>query len=332
MLSKNAFWQKPAVLIIVFLLIVAVRFNRNGFLVKRELHDAAFYISNVDFFRGDKISYALWAPFNERLLVTIAAAPLPFDSMTSINVVNVIFLLIAIYFLYKTLIFYELDKKLVWAGLYIFVISFPTFYYSTIGYIDSGVLVMIFMGNYAILRNNPVLFLLSIVLGTLAKEGIVLLVPVAWAYAYSTNNKKWYGYGILALVLYLIIWGAVKKYMPNTHGTTPLLFWKPINWRIVDNLTRLNFYLSSLFSFGIPWTLVTYLLIKEKEDLKKYIKTDLPLLTGTFFGFLLWVYSIFSAHADGRFFWIAYCYPIVLGLIWVKRFNIDFSGKTKITE
>lgn len=324
MTSKSTIWQTPTVLILIFILIVGVRFNRNSWLVKRELHDAAYYISNVDFFRGDKISYALWAPFNERLLVSLAAAPLPFDSMTSINIVNVIFLLVAIYFLYKTLLLYDLDKKLIWTGLYLFVISFPTFYYSTIGYIDSGVLVMIFIGNYALLRNNPLLFFLSVVLGTVAKEGIVLLVPVAWAYAYSSGNKKWYAYGLLALVIYLLVWGAVKRYMPNTHGTTPLLFWKPINWRIVDNFTRPNFYLSSLFSFGIPWTLITVFLLKRKESLKHHFKTDLPLLTGALFGFLLWVYSIFSAHADGRFFWIAYCYPILLGMIWLKRYKSPF--------
>jgi hypothetical protein len=329
MASKSSIWQSPVVLIILFLLIVGVRFNRNSWLVKRDLHDAAFYISNVKFFRGDTTPpYALWAPFNERLLVTLAAAPLPFDAMTSINIVNVLFLLIAIYFLYKTLLLYDLNKKLIWTGLYLFAISFPTFYYSTIGYIDSGVLLMIFMGNYAILTNRPPLFLLAVVLGTLAKEGIVLLVPVAVAYAYSTKNRRWYAYALLALVLYLVVWGAVKRHMPNTHGTTPLLFWKPIGWRIADNLTRPNFYLSSLFSFGIPWSLMLVFLVWRRNELKHFYRSDLPLLTGAFFGFMLWVYSIFSAHADGRFFWIAYCYPILLGMIWLKRYKHPFSSST----
>lgn len=324
MFTKTSIWQNPTTFFLVFLVIVSVRFNRNSWLVKRDLHDAAYYISNVEYFRGDPISYALWAPFNERLLVSLVASPLPFSPMTSINIVNVVFLLIAIFFLYKTLLLYELNKNLVWLGLYLFAVSFPTFYYSTIGYIDSGVLVMIFIGNYAILRNNPGLFLLSILLGTLAKEGIVLLVPVALAYGFSTNSKKWYYYAVIALVLYLLVWGAVKHYMPNTHGTTPLLFWKPITWRIIDNITRPNFYLSSLFSFGIPWTLITYFLWKEKASILTDFKTDLPLLTGAFFGYLLWVYSIFSAHADGRFFWIAYCYPILLGMVWINRYGLPF--------
>ena len=314
-------WQNPVVIVFCFLLVISVRFNRNDLLVKRNLGDAAFYIGNVEFLRGDKISYGLRAPFNERLLVTILAAPLPFDPMTSINTINVIFLLLSLYYLYKTLKIFDLDERLTWAGLYLFVFSFPTFYYSTIGYIDSGVLLTIFAGTYALYSNKYGLFIAAILLGTLAKEGIVLLVPVAMAYAYSTQNKKWYFYAVTALVLYFSLWGAVKHYIPNSQGNTPILFWQPITWRIQDNLTRLNSYLSSAFSFGIPGLLCLYFIIKFSDKLRLNWKEDLPLWTGAIGGCLLWFYSLFSAHTDGRFFWIAYCFPIVLSMIWWNRYG-----------
>lgn len=317
----NISWKNPVVLILCFLLIVSVRFNRNDLLVKRNLGDAAFYIGNVEYLRGDQISYGLRAPFNERLLVTVFAAPLPFDPMTSINVVNVIFLLLSIFYLFKLLELFDLDPFLIWLGVYMFVVSFPTFYYSTIGYIDSGVMLSIFAGCFAIYSNKYWLFLVSIVLGTLAKEGIILLIPVAVAYAYAYDNKKWYAYALMGLVIYFLVWGAVKYYIPNSRGNTPILFWQPIYWRIRDNFTRLNAYLSSILSFGVPGALLILSFIRWSRKLRQEWKQDLPLWVGTISGYLLWFYTLFSAHTDGRFFWVAYCFPIALVLIWWNRYG-----------
>ncbi|MGG7665383.1 hypothetical protein [Dyadobacter sp. BHUBP1] len=315
------FWRSPAALLICFFLVVAVRFNRNDLLVKRSLGDAAFYIGNVQFLRGEHVAFYLQAPFNERLLVTIAASQLPFDPMTSINIINVIFLLAAIWLLYKLLEHFKLDNKLIWTGLYLFVISFPTFYYSTIGYVDSGVLLMIFAGTYAIYKENHLLFLLAVVLGTIAKEGIVLLIPVAVAYGFTKKDNRWYYSAIAGLLLYLVAWGLVKKYIPNGHGSTPVLFWQPITWRIVDNFTRSHAYLSSILSFGIPGALCCYYLLKFGNAVKSAWKDELPLWVGTIGGYLLWFYTLFSAHTDGRFFWVAYCFPIILSLLWWRRFG-----------
>jgi hypothetical protein len=278
----------------------------------------------VEFFRGAPPAFTLQAPFNERLLVTIAAAPLPFDPMTSINIINVIFLLAALWFLYRLLLEFGLRDEKLWAGLYIFVLSFPTFYYATIGYVDSGVLLMIFAGTYAIYRDKYGWFLLAIMLGTIAKEGIVLLIPVAVAYAFTKSNYRWYYVAAGGILLYLLTWGLVKQYMPNGHGRTPVLFWQPITWRIVDNFTRSHAYLSSVLSFGIPGFLCCYYLIRFKNAIKTAWKEELPLWVGTVGGYLLWFYTLFSAHTDGRFFWVSYCFPIVLCMIWWRRFGRPF--------
>lgn len=306
-------------MLVCFLLVVAVRFNRNGLLVKRSLADVAFYIGNVEFFRGEPVSVSLQAPFNERLLVTAVASLLPFDPMTSINVINIIFLLTAIWFLYKLLNHFNLDSRFVWLGLYIFVLSFPTFYYSTIGYVDSGVLLMIFVGTYAVYKENYLLFLLAVILGTTAKEGVVVLVPVAAAYAFTRKNNRWFFTAAAGLLLYLVTWGLVKKYVPNGHGHTPVLYWHPNSWRIGDNLSRLQTYVSSILSFGIPGILCGYYLIRFTGAVKNAWKDDLPLWAGVAGGYSLWLYTLFAAHTDGRFFWVTYCFPIVLSMLWLSR-------------
>lgn len=322
----STFWRSPFALLLCFFLVVAVRFNRNDLLVERSLGDARFYIGNVEFLRGAPLAFNVQAPFNERLLVTLAAAPLPFDPMTSINIVNVVFLLASLWFLYQLLEHFRLDDKLVWIGLYLFVLSFPTFYYGTIGYVDSGVLLMIFAGTYAIYKEKHALFLLSIFLGTIAKEGIVLLIPVAMAYAFTRKNYRWYFSAAAGMVVYLLAWGLVKRYIPNGHGDTPVLFWQPITWRIISNFTRPNAYISSILSFGIPGAMCCYYLCRFGGAVKSAWKDELPLWVGTIGGYLLWFYTLFSAHTDGRFFWIAYCFPIALAMLWWRRFGPPYKA------
>jgi len=309
-------------LLVCFLLVVSVRFNRNNLLVKRSLADVAFYIGNVEFFRGEPAGVSLQAPFNERLLVTAVASLLPLEPMTAINVVNVAFLLTAVWFLYKLLNHFNLDSRFVWLGLYMFVLSFPTFYYSTIGYVDSGVLLMIFAGAYAVYKENHLLFLVAVILGTTAKEGVVVLIPVAVAYAFTRHNARWYFTAAAGLVLYLVTWGLIKKYMPNGHGDTPVLYWHPNSWRIGDNLGRVQTYVSSILSFGTPGVLCCYFLLKSAGAIRGAWKDDLPLWAGMAGGYSLWLYTLFSAHTDGRFFWVTYCFPIVLSMLWLSR-----SGK-----
>lgn len=315
----------------ILLLLISVRFNRNTLIFNRHLGDAAHFISNVDYFRGDKISYTLGPPHNERILVTLVASILPFDAMTAINVVNVIFILFALYTLYLLLVASGIRDDLVWIGLYLFVISFPTFYYSTIGYVDSGVLAMIFLGLLALYRENHLLFLFSILLGTLAKEGIILLIPVALGFAYSKSQKKWVFTAIAGLVLCIGISLAIKANMPSTRFKNELIYFKYLPWRLESNLTRSHFYLSSIWSFGIPGMVLLYFFYTKRRQILMRWKQDLPLWIGTLGGWAMWFYSLFSAHSDGRFFWVTYCFPILLVMSWCNQYGIAlFNGRISI--
>ena len=319
----RACWKKSILLVVCFLLVVSIRFDRNELLIKRPLNDAAFYIANVQFLRGDQLTYVFKGPFNERLLVTAIAAILPFDPLTAINLANIFFLLFALYFLWQLLSSLDLDENHVWAGLYLFIFSFPTFYYSTIGYTDPGVLSMIFLGASSIHRQKYWLFILSIVLGTMAKEGIVLLVPVALAYGYSRKDKKSYIFSAIALLCFLAITAIVK--LNVTERVATAVYWKPSVGRMYFNFLRPNFYLSSILSLGIPVAICVTFLFRRTREIVKMLKPDLPLIIGTVAAFFPWIYMIFSAFPDGRAFWIASCFPISLAMVWWKRYGSPFK-------
>jgi hypothetical protein len=318
---KRLTWQHPLPLLLTLITVVAVRFNRNQWLVQRKLNDAASFTALVDFFRTGVVSPAIGSPHNERLLVSYLASFLPAPSMTAINVVNVGCLLLALWVLWITMRHLTIASGLVWSGLYLFVISFPTLYYATIGCVDAGVLSMIFVGTFAILSNRPLLFLLAVVLGTLAKEGIVVLIPVALAQAYSTGSRRWYALTVLGLGQFLLVWAAIKWFGPVPIANAPVIYWKPTTYVLTHNLNRISFYVSALLSFGVPNGLLLVWGWQYRATIRQSWRADLPLWAGTLAGWALWLYTIIGAYSDGRFFWITYCFPIVLTMVWANRFR-----------
>ena len=319
-------WQNPFTLFICFLLVVSFRFNRNDLVIKRPLNDAAYYIANVQMHRGETPAYRYKGPFNERILVTLVAAVLPFEPLTAINLSNIIFLVIALLFLSKTLQTFQLPGRFHWLGMYLFVFSFPTFYYSTIGYTDPGVLAMLFMGAYALFANKYGLFLWAVALGTLAKEGIVVLFPVVVTYALCRENYRWLGIAVVSLLLFLSLTFLIKSWV-SEGGNRPF-YWKPLPNRVQFNLARPNFYLSTLLGLGVPWLLCVVLFIKNFRSVLNHWKEDAPLWVGTLFSFLPWLYMIFSAFPDGRIFWVSYCFPISLAMVWSDRYGLPFLKTT----
>ena len=324
--TNSPIWQSPFTLFICFLLIVSFRFNRNDLVIKRPLNDAAYYVANVQIHRGVTPTHTYKGPFNERILVTLLAAALPFEPLTAINLSNIIFLFIALYFLSRILQTFQLPGRLHWLGMYLFVFSFPTFYYSTIGYTDPGVLAMIFVGAFAIFTDKYGLFILAVALGTLAKEGIVVLFPVVVTYAVCRVNYKWLGIALASMLLFLSVTFVIKS-LVSEGGNRPF-YWKPLPNRVQFNLARPNFYISTLLGLGIPWILCVALLIKNFRSVKDYWKADAPLWAGSLFSFFPWLYMIFSAFPDGRIFWISSCFPITLAMVWSTRYGLPFPKTT----
>lgn len=315
-------WQNPFTLFICLLVVVSFRFNRNDLVIKRPLNDAAYYIANVQTYRGETPAFRYKGPFNERILVTLVAAALPFEPLTAINLSNILFLLLALFFLYRLLQTYQIHDRQIWLGMYLFVFSFPTFYYSTIGYTDPGVLAMLFVGTYAIFTDKYGLFILAVVVGTLAKEVVVMLFPVVVTYALCRSNYRWLGIALVSLLLFISLTFVIKS-LVSEGGNQPF-YWKPLSHRFQFNLARPNFYISTLLGLGIPWLLCLVLIIKNFRVVTNYWKVDAPLWVGTLFSFLPWLYMIFSAFPDGRIFWVSYCFPISLAMVWSDRYGLPF--------
>ncbi len=322
------FFGNPAVALLCLLLVASLRFNRNDFIVSRPLDDAAFYIANVEKIRGiEPATYPYKGPFNERVLGTTIAAFLPFPPLTAINITNLLFLAAAAYFLFRLLRDTGIPEGLSWLGLYLFIFSFPTFYYSTIGYTDPTVLTCIFCSLWALYTGRHVLFLIAVVLGALSKENIVIMIPVAFMYAILTKDTKTAMIAGLALLLVLAT-GAIIRNITSGLSSSPI-WWKPDLSRGRFNMSRPNFYISTIFSWGIPLLICVCYLLRYPVAIVRNFKTDLPLYTGIACILGTTVYMITAAFPDGRNVWVAYCFPVFLAMRWWHRFGNPFAGLGK---
>ena len=131
------------ILSISLILVCLPRFNRvdigidhlktAGIQAKKKLVDVRQYINYTNFFKGQSEKFQVKAPFSYRPLLPFVASKLPFNAMTSINIINIVSLLFAMLILFRILNLYDIDFKYCLLGCSLFVFSFPTFYYGAVG-------------------------------------------------------------------------------------------------------------------------------------------------------------------------------------------------------
>ncbi len=312
--SKNK-WILTSVL---FLLVTLPRFNDNKIVVKNTSYDSKYFIAYVEYFRGEVPSQSIRPASNWRLFVPFVASILPFSANTSINCINLICLAFALYFLFQTLKNLAVDETISWISLWLFIFSFPTFYYSTIAYVDPGILLFISIAVFATIIQNNFMFLASLAIGLLAKETILLVLPFYFFYTVLQRKKPAYFFSFIAFFIFIIGNVLLRKYAPTSSGESNSAFWEFSGNAFQLNFNRLHSWLSFPLSFGIVGVLYLYVLFK----LKKNIFSDSLLLASLFSVMLalaLYVASLFSTVADGRIIW--HCYFFMLPAIAVYFSN-----------
>lgn len=281
--------------------------------------DIEQYEKYVEYFRGNiNLISELEGPFSYRPLVPYLASFLPFDAITSINIINLLFLSIGLSYLYKLLIQLGFLENAVITGLIIFIVSFPVFYYASCGYIDSSLIGILLVTNYYLFQKKYFMFIVSFLIGILVKETIIIILPVAAIYLIlNENSGNKFLKIILPILLYISIVMLIRSLAPQKEGYV----WKPSNEIFLYNISRVKTYLTFILTLGVPGLLSLYLIFSEKrKSISKNIL--IPLVTGFLFSILLWVYSLFAAYSDGRQLWTSYAYTIILS-VYLMQYNLN---------
>jgi hypothetical protein len=228
------------------------------------------------------------------------------------NLINAILLVVSLYVFYKILQFFNVKTKKIWQRLWLFLLSFPMFYYSSIGYVDASLFLFIALSIYATTKNINWLFVLSILLGLCVKETIVICIPFYFFYQYSYNKNKTIIVTILTCLLVTILFLIIKNYAPVTNIISKNNFWI-FNLKNAEiNFTRFNTWGSFIFSFGIVGLLFINNLLKFNIKNMLANKLILACLASIVSAYFLYVLSYFSTIADGRIIWLTYFYMLLI--------------------
>jgi hypothetical protein len=281
--------------------------------------DAKEYLRYALYFEGHA-DVEVEAPFAYRPLVPLLGALLPVDPFTGINLVNVMALLLGLGALFSTLSLRGgTPFEQTMAGL-LYAVSFPSFYYGSIGYVDATLVGVLGLGLLLLLRDHGGLFLLVLALGSLVKETVVLLVPVAACYD-VLRGRPWTttlaraGTG-LALVVGTTTCVRLLAPAPPTTG------WAPDVTSLTYNLTRPRTALGFLLSFGLPGVLAAPVLLRWLRRGPRHWRAhpeDGALVAGSLLGIALFAYAFVSAAAEGRFVWVLYPFALPLSLPVLRR-------------
>jgi hypothetical protein len=311
------------ILTILLILVCLPRFNRSdkGF-SKYSANipgDSKHYVNYIDYFKGRVGKSELEEPYIYRPLVPYLASLLPFDAMTSLNVLNLLFMIATLFFLVLTLnALFIRHSYLILSGI-LFVFSFPTFYYSTIGYLDPVVLLIIMSSIYAMTIKAYIILPAIILAGGFSKETTLIIIPVYFVYMLVNKERRTVGlvYFAVSVVMYL------SAVYISRHVVSPIqtnFQWMPSLERFFYNIARVRTWGSFMLTFGIPGLLSLLILVRllYKKSYNLLVNL-LPYFCGIAVSVLLFVYSLFSAYSDGRFIWPAVLFSILILAIYLNE-------------
>jgi hypothetical protein len=280
--------------------------------------DAVSYRSMVRYFRSDALGPEVTAPFGYRVLAPYLASLLPFDEVTALSTINVLFLSASLAFVLLTVrgrAYPSLDayEPAVLAGL-LYSLSFPVLWYTTSGFIDAVALCFIAAGFYALVCDRMILFTATVVVGAFANEKVVLLVVLLLARVIHEKGRRrraafWLVLNGLALAVSLL---AARQIVPMSK---PDYWWRYDVAHVRYNLTRWRTYVSIVATLGLPGTLSGLWFIQARR-----VTQSLYVLaaTGAFVAFAFYVFSIFTVAASGRYLWPGYPFFVILALDFLE--------------
>lgn len=304
--------------------------------------DAVDYLFCVKYYRDEIEKSEIRTPFAYRMLVPYFASFLPIgDALTSLNVMNVVLFCFSLILFYCTIRKLNFSSKHAVIGCYLLGLSFFTFYYLTIGLIESGFVFFYILGFYSIFKRNDFLFLIAITLGVLAKEFTLVLIPTFFIYNFIFKLFKPKRFLLYTLIFILPL--AVIVLVRIQFNDLPAYIWTPELNLFLNNVFRIRAYIAPILVLGIPGfigVIFVYLYLIKKYRME--YDNDIPVkeqlnyqkffVAIFFFSILLWIYGFMSAVADGRTFMPSFITAIFMTLITIKYFQNRINMRESFNE
>ena len=267
---------------------------------KVSMGDTPEYINGVRYYRGEIAKNQLSTPFAYRVGVPYVAALLPIrDPMTALNCLNYIGLALVLFFLHGTMRAMGYGFRETVFGDFIFVFSFPVFYYGSIGMVDPVWLTVLSAGLFCLYRQQWMWLCVVTTLGAFIRETTIVLVVVAAAHLVVKRPRRWLWIMILVALAFLLPSIGVRWAFHDLDHYV----WKPSLSYLHQNL-RLRAVAAMVLSLGLPGILTLVWLIRKRcKNLTASPEIWVPMLVGILCAFGLSAFAFVAAYADGRFLW-----------------------------
>lgn len=327
-------------LTIVILLVSIVRWNRQDLFIRPYVGedinnlgqklgydvemspDSYNYLQYVNYYRGMDVKPEVTKPYSFRFLIPLIASLLPFDTFSSLNIINLSTEILGLLFLMKILALLGFKEKTIFIASFFYSFSFPVFYYGVVGLLDAPAIFLIMLGVYITFKRKFLFLALLLMIGAMANEKVVLLLPFYFFYNVKEMGfKKSFLNSAILFLTFIIVTLLVRKYTINADST---FLWQISLDSLIYNLSRIRTYISLLLTGGIP--LLLLLLSIKRIDFKNH--HNYGLMAGVFFVLLMIVYSLTAAYTDGRFMWYIYPFALPLGAVFVEHY---LNRKTQST-
>lgn len=298
---------RPVWILILAFLVPLPRFNRHcewlESTLKTKASDDVHYI-NLITHRRTGLPPTVRAPFAYRFLIPYMAARLPFGPYTSLNMINICLWALACAYMMLYLKGLGLSATVFNAGTLFFTCSFPAFYYTAIGYVDTWpVLCATWALYFWPILAKPLPVFLFFTLAVVGKESCMALLPflVASAFVQNPANKSAAIKVMLAGLAGILAATLLARGLAPSHKTD--FIWLPNLESMKNNLLKIRTLPSLFLGLGIQGTVVLAVLAIGRG--RQVLMNQWPLLVG-FGGFLvLWGFALVAAYADARPLWPA---------------------------
>lgn len=274
----------------------------------------------VGYFRGNLPSSALDEPWAYRPLAPFLASLLPAEPLTALNILNMAALAVSVTCIVLIVRNAGMSGRYQLLAGMMFAVSFPTFWYGAIGYVDPVALAFISVSALLIQLRRYWWVVPLLLVGVMAKESVVIVIPAL--FVASRRRRVLTLMAILACISGLL---AIRAMMPAPAGMGEFPWHLRLD--LVDfNASRLRFWAA------VSLTLLPVALPLWAWAAGKIKQSDRWMLAGIASGIGLMVYSVVSVYADGRPAWMMYPFLVPLATFALWRVGMGLKPKAGICE
>lgn len=287
--------------------------------------DVEGYRRLSEYYRGSMPADSMLAPFCFRPLVPALASALPWSSQTSINVVNLLALLLTVVVLDRLTKLLGYGDRARFVGSLLFVISFPTFYYGTIGFVDPPTVLAVTLAALLTLQGRQLALFAVVPLAVLIKETSAWLsfLPLAWAWARGRIDARSVG---ISVGLFSSAVATVAAVHARSDFPDPGFIWIPQVAGVLRNAVRPRTWISLFLTLGLPALLAGAALLTGRAAALRREQRRF-LVAGTVMALGLYAYSLTSAYADGRVVWVAIPFLLPLAIAWFDSRSVPVPSE-----